>query len=123
MTQLHNNNTQCIFCAIVRGDVDAPHLYDSDAVVAFRDINPIAPTHLLIIPRLHIASMNDMTPAQEPVLGEMLRVAADLARQEGIAADGYKLLIRTGIHGGQEIAHVHLHLIGGAPLAENIHPV
>lgn len=113
----------CIFCKIAVGDVPVPLLYESESVVAFRDIHPMAPVHVLIIPRVHVASMNDVTAANTVLLGEMLLAAASLARTEGIADSGYKLLIRTGSHGGQEIPHVHLHLIGGAPLTEGIRPV
>lgn len=113
---------ECIFCLIAKGEVPTPLLYESDHVVAFADANPLAPVHILIIPRTHIASMNDMSTDEQGMLGEMLLSAKNLAQSNGIAPDGYKLLIRTGLHGGQEVAHVHLHLIGGAPLSEKIAP-
>ncbi|HLV33853.1 MAG TPA: HIT domain-containing protein, partial [Spirillospora sp.] len=85
-------------------------------VTAFRDINPQAPTHILIVPNKEIPTANDVTDADEAVLGHMLVVAKQIAEQEGIASSGYRLLINCGEHGGQEVYHLHLHLLGGRPL-------
>ncbi len=110
----------CIFCKIAKGEIKTDFLYESDKVVAFKDLHPLAPIHYLIIPKEHIASMNEMEKEQEPILGEMMLAAVKLAKEAGIDSGGYKLLIRTGHNGGQEVPHVHLHLIGGARLSEGI---
>lgn len=111
---------ECIFCRIVAGEVPTELVYDSAQVVAFRDIAPLTPIHIVIIPRRHIASMNDMCAEDTALLGEMLLAGTQLAREHGIADSGYKLLIRTGQDGGQEVPHVHLHLLGGARMSEGI---
>ncbi len=118
----HDIMTDCVFCKIIRGDIPTDMHYVSDRVVAFSDINPIAPVHILIIPVTHIASMNDITDDDAETIAELFFVAKKIAKEHGIAESGYKLLIRTGRDGGQEVPHVHLHIIGGAPLAEGICP-
>ncbi len=115
--------SDCIFCKIVRGEIKVDFLYESDKVVAFKDIRPLAPIHYLIIPKEHIPSMNDISKDQQSLLGEMLLCATELAKEAGIDQGGYKLLIRTGNHGGQEVPHIHLHLIGGARLSEGIRAI
>ena len=99
--------------------------YEDDLVIAFSDIHPIAPVHILIIPKEHIESINELTEDEkgEKVAGRLIMVAKKIAKKKGIAKDGYKLLVRTGKHGGQEVPHIHLHLIGGARLSEGIHPI
>jgi histidine triad (HIT) family protein len=113
----------CIFCKIVDKVVPAQIISETDAVLAFCDVHPIAPVHILIIPKEHIESMNDIADDHTDVIAEMFFTAKKIAVEKGIAHDGYKLLIRTGVHGGQEVSHIHLHLIGGAQLSEDIHPV
>lgn len=110
----------CLFCKIAAKEIPAKIAYEDESVVAFADINPLAPIHLLIITRKHVSSLNELEKGEDLLLGRMLKVAVTLAKKQGIAAGGYKLLIRTGEHGGQEVPHVHLHLIGGAPLEETI---
>ncbi len=105
-----------IFAKIVQGEIKADIVYQDDLVTAFRDIQPVAPVHILIVPNEVIASLSDLDPDKEAVAGRMLRVAADLAKQQGVAADGYRLIINCGEHGGQEVMHLHLHLLGGRPL-------
>ena len=112
---------ECIFCKIAGGEMPTEFLYESDAVAAFADINPIAPVHVLVVPKEHIGTMNDVEAKHKDTLGEMLLAAQKIAKEKGTADGGYKLLIRTGKDGGQEIPHIHLHLIGGGPLAEDIH--
>ena len=112
----------CLFCKIVSGEIKTSLIYQDDLVVAFNDINPLAPVHILVISRRHITSMNDVDVDDEPLLGRILFVASKLARKCSIADGGYKLLLRTGKNGGQEVPHIHLHLIGGAPMIENICP-
>jgi histidine triad (HIT) family protein len=104
---------ECIFCKIVAGEIPSERLYQDERVTAFRDINPVAPTHVLIVPNKHIASNNDVTDEDEALIGHMFTTARDLAAQEGIAENGYRLIINTGQHGGQLVHHLHLHLIGG----------
>jgi len=113
----------CIFCKIIKKEIPAEFLYEDDLVVAFKDIGPIAPVHILVIPKDHIESIVDLTSDQEKLAGRLVLTARNLANQLGISPNGYKLLFRVGMHGGQEVPHVHLHLIGGAPLSENIHPL
>jgi len=113
----------CIFCQIASGKIKSDFLYESEKIVAFRDIRPIAPVHVLIIPKKHIESMNDINDSYKELLGEMLVAAAKIAKNLQIAENGYKLLIRTGLHGGQEVPHIHLHLLGGARLMEGIRPI
>jgi histidine triad (HIT) family protein len=105
-----------IFSKIIAGEMPADIVYQDDLVTAFRDINPQAPTHILIVPNKELATVNDITEADEAVAGRMLHVAKKLAAQEGIAEDGYRLIVNCNRHGGQDVYHLHLHLIGGRPL-------
>ena len=103
----------CLFCGIVAGKVPSTKVHEDDRVVAFRDIAPRAPTHILVIPRDHIASAAELTEADGPMLGGLFAVAAELARSEGIAEDGYRLVSNVGRWGGQSVDHLHFHLLGG----------
>ena len=103
----------CAFCKILTGETPATIIYRDDQVTAFRDIHPIAQTHILIIPNRHIASVNELEATDEALVGHMVMVAKELASQEGVAENGYRLMINTGVHGGQTVAHIHLHLIAG----------
>jgi histidine triad (HIT) family protein len=103
----------CIFCKIISGEIPGEKIHTDDLVTAFRDIHPVAPIHILIVPNQHIASVNDLTDENERVTGRMLSVAKKLAAQEGIAENGYRLIVNTGPHGGQVVFHLHFHLIGG----------
>ncbi|WP_067514472.1 histidine triad nucleotide-binding protein [Endozoicomonas ascidiicola] len=103
----------CLFCKIVAGDIPANKVFEDDDVLAFRDINPASPTHILVIPKKHIATMNDTTVEDQAVLGKMMLIAKDLAAEEGIADDGFRLSISTNAQGGQSVYHIHLHLMGG----------
>jgi histidine triad (HIT) family protein len=115
---------ECVFCKIAEKKIEAKIVFENDEIIAFNDIKPLAPVHVLIIPKKHIASINDVNdPNDVKLLGYMIVTARDIAEQLGIAKDGYKLLFRTGKHGGQEMDHIHLHLIGGAPLHEDIGPL
>ena len=106
----------CLFCAIVAGEVPSTRVHEDDAVIAFRDINPQAPTHILVIPREHIHSAADVTPAQDAIWARLLHVAQDLARSEGIDRDGFRIVTNVGRDGGQTVRHLHLHLLGGRPM-------
>jgi histidine triad (HIT) family protein len=109
-----------IFAKIIAGELPADIVYQDDLVTAFRDIHPSAPTHILIVPNKEIPTVNDLTAADEQVAGRMLLVAAKLAAQEGIDQSGYRLIVNCNAHGGQEVFHLHLHLIGGRPLGPMI---
>lgn len=109
-------DTDCIFCRIIAGEVPSDILHRDEQVVAIRDINPQAPIHLLIIPIVHVASLAEVNAEQKGLLGHMILVATELARAEGIAENGYRLVINTGPHSGQLVAHLHLHLLGGRHL-------
>ena len=106
----------CIFCKIIAGQIPSDVIYTDDKVIAFRDINPMAPVHLLIIPREHILSLNDVTEQQTTLVGHMVQVAKQLAKQQGIATKGYRVVINTGSQGGQVVQHLHMHLLGGREL-------
>jgi len=103
----------CVFCRIAAHERPARILYEDDHCVAFQDVNPKAPVHVLVIPRRHIESMNDMEPGDESVLGRLLTVAARVAQEMGIAGTGFRTVINTGTDAGQTVFHLHLHVLGG----------
>ena len=103
----------CIFCKIASGDIPADIVYQDDTVVGFRDLNPQAPTHVLVIPKKHIATLNDLLPEDEAIVGRMLGAAREIAAQEGFADIGYRTVINCNEAGGQTVFHIHLHLLGG----------
>jgi histidine triad (HIT) family protein len=105
----------CIFCKVARGELGGTPLFRNERVTAFRDINPQAPTHILIIPNQHLASLEAATKEDQALLGELLGVAAELARQEGVA-QGYRVVINTGQQAGQSVFHLHVHLLAGRPM-------
>ena len=107
---------ETIFSKIIRREIPADILYQDDLVTAFRDIQPQAPTHILIIPNHLIPTANDIKASDEKALGRMMSVAAKLAEESGIAEDGYRLIMNCNKHGGQEVYHIHMHLVGGQPL-------
>jgi len=105
-----------IFSKIIQGEAPADIVYRDDLVTAFRDISPKAPTHILIVSNKLIPTVNDATKEDEAVLGRMFTAAATIAEKEGIAKDGYRLIVNCGEHGGQEVLHIHMHLLGGRSL-------
>jgi histidine triad (HIT) family protein len=113
----------CIFCKIINKEIPADIVWEDDDIFAFKDIQPIAPVHILIIPKEHISTIDDLKEYHQALAGKMILVAQKLARELGTAGMGYKLLFRVKHYGGQEIDHLHLHLIGGAKLAEEIYPI
>ncbi|MDP1845211.1 MAG: histidine triad nucleotide-binding protein [Candidatus Moranbacteria bacterium] len=113
----------CVFCKIARKEIPTEFLYEDDFVAAFRDLHPIAPVHVLVIPKKHIESVAEISGGDELLMGKLITTAKKLAEDLRISKKGYKLLIRVGEHGGQEVGHLHLHLIGGAKLREDIRPV
>jgi len=108
---------ECIFCQIVAGNIPSDILYQDEEVIAFRDINPQAPTHLVIIPRMHIPSLANLSEAQLPVIGRMINTANELAKKEGVSESGYRVAINCGEQGGQLVPHLHMHLLGGRKLS------
>ncbi len=105
-----------LFSQIIRGDIPSDQVYQDELVTAFRDISPQAPTHILIVPNKVIPTINDVTEEDEPVLGHLFIIAAKIAKEQGIADDGYRLIVNCNRHGGQEVFHLHMHLVGGHPL-------
>ena len=109
--------TDCIFCQIATGKISSEILYQDEEVVAFRDINPQAPTHLLVIPKKHIPSLAHLSEAESPLIGHMVNIANQLAKREGVFESGYRLVINCGKEGGQLVPHLHLHILGGRQLS------
>lgn len=105
--------SKCLFCKIIAGESPSLQVYSDDWVTAFHDIHPVAPVHLLIVPNKHLASVNELTPQDESLIGHMVEVARQLANQMDVAQTGYRLIINTGPNAGQAVFHLHLHLIGG----------
>ncbi len=105
-----------VFSKIIAREIPADIVYEDELVLAFKDIAPAAPVHILIIPKREIATVNDITPDDEPALGRMFTVARQIAQDAGIAADGYRLIVNCNHHGGQEVWHLHMHLVGGRRL-------
>ena len=108
--------SETIFNKIINREIPADIVYEDDEILAFRDINPQAPTHVLVIPKVDIATVNDIQPEQAVLIGKLVLAAQQIAKQEGIAEDGYRLAINCNQHGCQEVFHLHLHLIGGKQL-------
>lgn len=106
----------CLFCKIAKGEIPAKLVYQDDQIVAFDDINPQAPHHKIIIPRQHIATINDLQPEHDKLVGQMMLVARHLADELNIAEDGYRVVMNCNSHGGQSVYHIHLHLLGGRRL-------
>jgi len=109
--------TDCIFCKIVSGDIPGDIVYQDDEVLAFRDLNPQAPTHILIIPKKHISTINDIQPEDAELIGKMYLAASQIARKEGIAEPGYRAVMNCNREAGQTVFHIHLHLLGGRPMS------
>ncbi len=103
----------CVFCKIIKGEIPSDRLYQDELVTAFRDIHPAAPTHILIVPNKHVASVNEIQPQDEALVGHLFSVARQLAEREKIQRTGYRLIINTGPDSGQVVFHLHMHLLGG----------
>jgi len=110
----------CVFCKIVAGEIPADIIYRDEEVIAFRDINPQAPVHLLIIPGKHIPSLADLTEAESSLVARMINIANQLAVKEGVSEGGYRLVINCGEQGGQLVPHLHMHLLGGRQLSATL---
>ncbi|MFH0829179.1 MAG: histidine triad nucleotide-binding protein [Candidatus Kerfeldbacteria bacterium] len=107
---------ECLFCRIASGAVPSNKVFEDDHLVAFSDIRPVAPLHILLVPRKHIASVAELTEIDEQLVGEMVLRARQIAEQQGIATKGYRLVFNVRSHGGQVVDHIHLHIIGGKKL-------
>lgn len=112
------SDPNCVFCSIVRGDIPSTRVYEDDEFVAFRDIEPAAPVHVLIVPRRHVVSIDDLGPDDAASLGRLVLLAARIARDEGIADDGYRVATNVGNLGGQSVDHLHIHLLGGRQMSQ-----
>jgi histidine triad (HIT) family protein len=110
----------CIFCKIAAGEMGTELLYEDDEVVAFKDISPMAPLHVLIVPKKHVVSVEESSAEDRGLFGHMVHTARGLARELGVAETGYRLVINTGDEGGQTVLHLHMHLLGGRPLEPNL---
>ena len=111
---------ECLFCRIAAGQIPSDIVYQDEEFLAFRDINPLAPTHILVIPRKHISSLAELADQQQGLMGRLIILATRLAEKEGIAERGYRLVINCGAEGGQVIRHLHLHLLGGRKLDDQL---
>ena len=109
-------NSNCLFCKILNGDIPADIIYESETAIAFRDLNPQAPTHVLIIPRKHIATINDITDEDQALVGGLYSAAREIAAAEGFAEEGYRAVMNCNEGAGQTVFHIHLHLLGGRAL-------
>jgi histidine triad (HIT) family protein len=110
------SHSNCLFCKILAGDIPADIVYESETAIAFRDINPQAPTHVLIIPRKHIATINEIAEEDEAIVGSLYSAAREIATAEGIAEEGYRAVMNCNEGAGQTVFHIHLHLLGGRTL-------
>src|ERR1700757_1989222 len=105
--------SNCLFCKIIAREIPASIVYEDDRMLAFNDINPQGPTHVLVIPKRHIASLNELTPDDDATIGEVVRRAAAIAKERGVSVSGFRTVFNTNADGGQTVGHIHLHIIGG----------
>ena len=110
----------CIFCKIIKGEIPSNKVYEDDEILAFRDINPVAPVHILVIPKKHISSLIELNKEDELVIGKIYTVINKIAKQEGIDEKGFRVIVNCGEDGGQEVKHLHFHILGGKKLGTKI---
>jgi histidine triad (HIT) family protein len=108
--------TECLFCRMVAGEIQPDVVYEDDEIMAFRDVNPQAPTHVLVIPKRHIATANELQPDDAELIGRMVLVAGKVAVDDGVDARGYRMLLNCNREAGQSVFHIHLHVLGGRPM-------
>lgn len=113
---MSDSNTDCLFCSILSGDIPADIIFESETAIAFRDINPQAPTHVIIIPRQHVPTINDISEDDQLIVGSLYTAASTIAAAEGVADDGYRVVMNCNAAAGQSVFHIHLHLLGGREL-------
>jgi histidine triad (HIT) family protein len=118
--EIEEGKMDCIFCNIVQGKIPSDIIFQDEKVIAFRDINPQSPIHMLVIPKKHFTSLVDITQEEIPLMGQMVVVANQLARDKGISETGYRLVINVGKQGGQLVPHLHLHIMGGRQLSGHL---
>ncbi len=106
----------CLFCKMVAGDITPDTVFEDDDVLAFRDINPQAPTHVLVVPKRHISTINDLSPDDAALVGKLYLAAQQVAAQDGIAEEGYRTVMNCNVGAGQSVFHIHLHVLGGRPM-------
>jgi len=109
-------SSDCIFCKIIKGDIPTDKLYEDEYVVAFNDINPKSPTHILVVPKKHIATLNDVGPDDMSVIPQIFSAIQKIATKHGVAEDGYRVIVNTNKASGQEVFHIHFHIMGGRQL-------
>ena len=110
------DTTHCLFCKIINREIPASIVYEDERVLAFNDINPQAPTHVLVVPKRHIDTLNDLTAGDDQIVGELVRRAAAIAAERGISSPGFRTVFNTNREAGQTVFHIHLHLVGGRPM-------
>ena len=110
----------CIFCKIIKGEIPANKVYEDEEVLAFHDINPAAPIHILVIPKKHIAMLTELTQEDEALIGKIYTTINKIAKQEGFEKQGYRVIANCGRDSGQEVMHIHFHILGGKPLGDKI---
>ena len=110
----------CLFCKIIKGEIPSTKVYEDDEILAFRDINPVAPVHVLVIPKKHITSLTELQPEDEKVIGKIYTVINKIAKMENIFENGFRVIVNCGEDGGQEVQHLHFHLIGGKKLGTKL---
>ena len=110
----------CLFCKIIKGEIPSTIVYEDEEILAFRDINPVAPVHVLVIPKKHISSLVDLEPEDEAIVGKIYTIINKIAKQENIFESGFRVIVNCGKDGGQEVKHLHFHLIGGKKLGTKI---
>lgn len=110
----------CLFCKIINGEIPSTKVYEDDEILAFRDINPLAPVHILVIPKKHISSLTDLKPEDEKIVGKIYTVINKIAEQEKIAENGFRVVVNCGEDGGQAVKHLHFHILGGKKLGINL---
>ena len=110
----------CLFCKIIKGEIPSTKVYEDDEILAFRDINPLAPVHVLVIPKKHISSLVDLQFEDEAIIGKIYTIINKIAKQENVFESGFRVVVNCGEDGGQEVKHLHFHLIGGKKLGINL---
>ena len=110
----------CIFCKIIKGDIPSNKVYEDEDILAFYDINPAAPIHILVIPKKHITSLSEMEDGDEKIIGKIYKIINEIAEKQGFKENGYRVIVNCGKDGGQEVGHLHFHLLAGTQLGEKI---
>ena len=110
----------CVFCKIIKGEIPSEKVYEDEDVIAFKDINPVTPIHILVIPKKHIASLTEMEDGDEKIVSKIYKVINEIAEKQGFKENGYRVIVNCGKDGGQEVGHLHFHLLAGTKLGEKI---